>query len=273
MNADTDSDANTADVEVGRVTTTATGTDFITNTITAEDRRGRDMPTVINVGHNGSGYATGDILRAVGGTAVSRQSTPGVSIAGLKLMSGGQGYGYFDKDLNRFVFDPSTIKITIGGPGSPGYGFVPDLSVLDVDPGTGRLVCPQDPIFGTDGNGNTMRGIPAIPGLVGQEYVYNNPPNIVVSGTGTGARFMVEYMSEPSNIEEVAVFEVTSVGDEGQIRALKILNRGLYETFPGDLNSGIPLEYHRTRLDSEGNPEAITNTTHPQEQVKVVVCL
>ena len=27
------------DVEVGRVTTTATGTDFITNTITAEDRR------------------------------------------------------------------------------------------------------------------------------------------------------------------------------------------------------------------------------------------
>ena len=175
-------------------------------------------------------------------------------------MSGGQGYGYFDKDLNRFVFDPSTIKITIGGPGSPGYGFVPDLSVLDVDPGTGRLVCPQDPIFGTDGNGNTMRGIPALPGLTGQEYVYNDPPNIVVSGTGTGARFMVEYMQEPSNIEEVAVFEVTSVGDEGQIRALKILNRGLYETFPGDLNSGIPLEYHRTRLDSDGNPEAITTT-------------
>ena len=260
VNADTDSDANTADVEVGRVTTTATGTDFITNTITAEDRRGRDMPTVINVGHNGSGYATGDILRAVGGTAVSRQSTPGVQIAGLKLMSGGLGYGYFDKDLNRFVFDPSTIKITVGGPGSPGYGFVPDLSVLDVDPGTGRLVCPQDPIFGTDGNGNTMRGIPALPGLVGQEYVYNDPPNIVVSGTGTGAKFMVEYMQEPSNIEEVAVFEVTSVGDEGQIRALKILNRGLYETFPGDLNSGIPLEYHRTRLDSEGNPEAITTT-------------
>ena len=52
MNADTDPDANTADVEVGRVTTTATGTDFITNTITAEDRRGPDMSTVINVGHN-----------------------------------------------------------------------------------------------------------------------------------------------------------------------------------------------------------------------------
>ena len=30
------------------------------------------MSTVINVGHNGSGYATGDILRAVGGTAVSK---------------------------------------------------------------------------------------------------------------------------------------------------------------------------------------------------------
>ena len=94
VNADTDADANTADVEVGRVTTTATGTDFITNTITAEDRRGLDMPTVINVGHNCPGYATGDILRAVGGTAVSRQSTIGVQIAGLKLMSGGQGYGY-----------------------------------------------------------------------------------------------------------------------------------------------------------------------------------
>ena len=47
---------------------------------------------------------------------------------------------------------------------------------------------------------------------------------------------MVEYMQESQNIEEVAVFQVTSVGDEGQIRALKIPNRGLYETFPGDLN-------------------------------------
>ena len=130
-----------------------------------------------------------------------------------------------------------------------------DPSVLDVDPRYRSFGMSQDPIFGTDGNGNTMRGI-SNTGPVGQEYVYNNPPNIVVSGTGTGARFMVEYMSEPSNIEEVAVFEVTSVGDEGQIRALKILNRGLYETFPGDLNSGIPRS-SRTRPDLEGNPKRL----------------
>ena len=253
VNADTDADANTADVEVGRVTTTATGTDFITNTITAEDRRNRDAPTTISVGHNGSGYAVGDILRAVGGTAVSRQSMPTQTIAGLKLVRGGSGYGYWNNEVGEFRFDPTTVKITVGGPGTPGYGFEPDLFGLDVDPITGALTCNYDPIFGTGG-----RGLPAIPGLTGEKYVKNDPPVINITGTGIGARFEIEWGlgGSASKKEEVAVYKVTSVGDEGQIRALKILNRGLYEPFPGDLNSGIPLEYHtaKTGPGPDGKP-------------------
>ena len=102
------------------------------------------------------------------------------------------------------------------------------------------MICDPNSLFGNNGE----RGLPAFGSLVGEKYVRNNPPTINITGTGVGARFEVEWLTgAPNKKEEVAVFKVTDVGNEGQIRQLKILNRGLYETFPGDLNSGIPLEY------------------------------
>ena len=263
VNADTDSDANTADVEVGRVSTTATGTDFITNTITAEDRQRRNRPSTITVGHNGEGYQVGEVLRAVGGVAVSKKSVPGLSILGLKIINPGTGYHRFEN--GEFVFNPNTdIKITVGGPGSSGYGFTPDMFGITVD-SQGGLKGVSNVIFAEpNGAPNEFGGIPAIPGLVGENYVLDNPPAINVIGAGEGAQFEIIWDPKPSQItaaDEVAIFQVTSVGDQGEIRDMKCLNRGVYETFPGDLNSGVPLEYHRERGTGQEAEDAVISST------------
>jgi len=261
VNADTDSNVDTPDVNVGSVSTTATGTDFITNTITAEGRRRSDNPSTITVGHNGSKYRVGDILRAVGGTAVGNTSKPGMQIAGLVLERGGFGYGVWDENSQRYVLPEGSVQIRVGGPGESGYGFEPDMSDLRVNPITGELDCAWQVALGDANSPGGKRGLLAIQGLTGEKYIFNDPPSITITGLGTGARFSVAWLnSKPSDVEEVAIFKVTSVGDEGQIEDMKILNRGLYETFPGDLNSGIPLEYHTTRKDGDGN-DVIIGTT------------
>ena len=251
--ADTDSDANTADAEVGSVSTTSTGTDFITNTVGAQQRKDRNQPSTITEGHNGSGYKRGDILRAVGGVSVSNASNPGfanglgMSIAGLQIARGGYGYGKMDTETGNYQADGS-VRITVGGAGQSGYGFEFDADNIQVDPTTGALVG----VSFSDGV-TTYNGLPAITAnngdkLQGQGYVYNNPPSITIRGGGAEAVATIVWANDtPSLKEEVAVFRVTDVDDTGSIIDLAILHRGLYQTFPGDLNSGVPLEYHVTK--------------------------
>ena len=261
ISADTDSNANTADVKVGSVSTTASGTDYITNTITAQQRLQRKVPSTITQGFNGSGYVFGDILRAVGGVAVSQQSNPafsggeGLGIYGISFAKGGFGYGKMNPATGEYENDGST-RIIVGGPGQSGYGFEFDERDIKVDPVTGALIG----VSWTDGVTN-YNGLPAIPtgnnngtGLFGQGYVYNNPPSVTIIGKGRKAVGRVIFNSDaPSSAEEVAVFKVTRVDDDGAIVDLKILNRGLYQTFPGDLNSGVPLEYHIQKENSDSS--------------------
>lgn len=251
VRADTDANANTAPEKVGSVSTIASGTDYITNTITARQRRAANDPTTITVGHNGSGYEIGDILRAVGGTAVSGRSRPGMKIHGIKLINGGKGYGYINEN-GDYQLESNSVKITVGGVGNKGYGFELDTSGLSVDPSTGKLSCSSVTYAGTGGNYNGLRALQANDGsfLEGNEYVFDDPPDVNVIGPGEGAKFQVMWSNtEASEKEEVAVFKVTRTGDEGQIEDMRLLNRGLYETFPGDLNSGVPLEYHISKGD------------------------
>ena len=264
ISADTDSDANTAAVKVGSVSTTASGTDYITNTITAQQRLARKKPSTITQGFNGSGYERDDILRAVGGIAVSQQSNPafsggeGLGIYGISFAQGGFGYGKINPATGEYENDGST-RVIVGGPGQSGYGFEFDERDIKIDPTTGALIG----VNWTDGVTN-YQGLPAIPtgnndgtGLFGQNYVYNNPPTVTIVGKGRRAKGIVIFNADaPSNQEEVAVFKVTDVDDDGAILELKILNRGLYQTFPGDLNSGVPLEYHVSKLNNDGQASA-----------------
>ena len=154
--------------------------------------------------------------------------------------------------------DGST-RVIVGGPGQSGYGFEFDERDIKIDPTTGALIG----VNWTDGVTN-YQGLPAIPtgnndgtGLFGQNYVYNNPPTVTIVGKGRRAKGIVIFNADaPSNQEEVAVFKVTNVDDDGAIEELKILNRGLYQTFPGDLNSGVPLEYHVTKSNNDGQASA-----------------
>ena len=269
--ADTDSDANTADSEVGSVSTTATGTDYISNTIGAQQRKDRNQPSTITQGHNGTGYRRGDILRAVGGVAVSQQSNTGfagdgMSIAGIQFTRGGRGYGKLDKATGLYQADGS-IRITVGGAGTSGYGFEFDADHITVDANTGALVG----VAFTDGLRQFM-GLQAVTAndgsqLIGTGYVFNNPPTINIIGSGADAVGQVVWANEkPSSKEEVAVFRVTDVDDDGAIIDLAVLHRGLYQTFPGDLNSGVPLEYHVTKNATGTKPgdqtfSSISNTS------------
>lgn len=249
ISADTDSDANTADVKVGSVSTTASGTDYITNTITADQRRIRKTPSTIRQGNNGSGYERDDILRAVGGIAVSQQSNPayvgeGLGIDGIYFANGGSGYGKLNPATGEYENDGST-RVIVGGPGQSGYGFVFNDRQLNVDPTTGALIGVQ-----FSSGADNYNGLPAI--VSGQGYVFNNPPSITIIGKGRGADGTVIWNQDaPTSAEEVALFKVTNVDSDGAILELALLNRGLYQTFPGDLNSGVPLEYHVNKSEEQ----------------------
>ena len=248
ISADTDSDANTDPVKVGSVSTTASGTDYITNTITAQQRLTRGIPSVISQGFNGSGYERGDILRAVGGICVSQQSNPsfggtGLGIFGIHFANQGSGYGKVNPATGEYENDGST-RVIVGGPGQSGYGFTFDPAHLQINPVSGAL---QGIAF-NDSEGS-YSGLPAIglgPDiLTGQGYVYNDPPTITIIGKGRGAQGKVIWDADaPNDGEQMAIFKVTDVDNDGAILDLAILRRGLYQTFPGDLNSGVPLEYH-----------------------------
>lgn len=243
VSADTDSDANTPDAKVGSVSTVASGTDFITNTITAQQRMTSNNPSTITRGHNGQGYQKEDILRAVGGVAVSRASRPGeIQVLGLELVNGGRGYGTIDAN-GKYQMEADSVRIVVGGPGDSGAGLKLNTSGLSVDPDTGTIIAPSEAII------YGKNGVPASD--PGEGFVFDNLPAINIVGNGVDAQFQFVTTGRDANDdslvstqEKVAIFEVTRVGDNGEILDLRVLDRGLYETFPGDLNSGVPLEYH-----------------------------
>ena len=69
-----------------------------------------------------------------------------------------------------------------------------------------------------------------------------------------------ELLRQKAGPLRVAKFIVTDVDDKGAITALRIIDRGLYSQFPGDLTYGIPLEYD---YESQGaftvNPDTINS--------------
>ena len=148
-----------------------------------------------------------------------------MQIAGLVLERGGFGYGVWDENSQRYVLPEGSVQIRVGGPGESGYGFEPDMSDLRVNPITGELDCAWQTALADNNSPGGKRGLIAIQGLTGEKYIFNDPPSITITGLGTGARFSVAWLnSKPTEFEEVAVFKVTSVGDEGQIEDMKILN-------------------------------------------------
>ena len=250
VSADTDMDANTEPVHVGDVSTTSTGTDIIYNTTTAQDRIGQDRPSSISMNFHGSNYRVGHKLRAVGGVAVQDTSLPTAVVNRVLIVDGGQGYGEYQDGVG-YVMSPQIatqlIKLRIGGSGQSGTGAKAYINQLTVDPVTGALRSTNPP------NSDGLYYLDMAD--KGAQYIQNNPPTVAILGNGNGARMVADtriFDADGNDItgatqtatERVAVFEVTGVDNQGAITKLAVLDRGLYQTFPGDLNSGIPLEYN-----------------------------
>jgi len=187
---------------------TSSRTTFVTNTITAESNLQADKKTSVCI-MGGTGYEPGDVLRVMGGIPVVSEGIGGVEKISVK--NNGAGY------------EIDSLRIIIGSPGQPGSGAVVDYANIELTQ-----------------NG----GIKSIPLLdKGFGYSTDNPPQVIIRGTGTGAYGFAKVYREKPYVEKVARFIVDDVDENGSIRKINVMNRGLYKVFPSDLDSGVPLQY------------------------------
>ena len=182
----------------------------------------------------GSGYVIGDRLRLIGGTPVP---TPYGGIYELCVKNGGANYS-----------SSANVRIYIGDGNSPGSGAKVDYVELN----------------------QQTKGIEKVYiRTAGVGYDIKNPPKVTVIDTyGIGATnsarvvpavITAQVDKSSYHVPRVAKFEVTSTDERGAIHGIKILDRGVYEQLPSDLDKGLPLEYDYVLLGDEDDGEWIRN--------------
>ena len=192
---------------------TSSSTTFTTNTILPESNLANNIKSSICL-NKGKDYNVGDKLRVMGGTPVVSIGTSGIT----KIQVNNPGSGYTLPGTGTAM----NFTITIGQRGEPGSGAVIDYANIEFD-----------------ANG----GINSVPLLAeGSGYSIDNPPTITVRGIGIEAQLSARLTSKPA-VERPAKFIVTEVDNDGAIKEIQVIDRGLYKIFPSDLDSGVPLEY------------------------------
>ena len=182
----------------------------------------------------GSGYVVGDRLRLIGGTPVP---TPYGGIYEICVKNSGANYS-----------SPANVRIYIGDGTTPGNGAKVDTVILDDVTGGIQKVYLKS---------------------AGVGYDIKNPPKVTVVDTYasptagvprvTPATLTAQVDKSRYHVPRVAKFMVTAVDERGAIHGLKILDRGVYEQLPSDLDRGLPLEYDYVLLGDEDDGEWLRN--------------
>lgn len=214
----------------------------------------------------GQGYQVGDQLRVVGGTPVPESEVAEASVIGLRIISAGEGYN---------TEAGNQVELLINNPDATSTPFTYDMSKLDFDVNgglNGVNVALKDAVGPRGGPGFYLKGeiipgsIPGngiIPTLEKGSYSRRGTPTITVRGSGTGAIVVpiMDFGKDALLIERMAKFIVTRVDEQGAVVDLAIIDRGIYQQFPSDLNEGVPLEYDNdNRTDNSNNNSAIGST-------------
>ena len=197
----------------------------------------------------GQDYKPGDKLRLVGGTPTSQSETIRTGIIGLRIVNAGEGYlggGDIELQVNStdatsipFQYDASKLSFDSNG----------GLKGINVDLNKDSATYGKESPGGVAGAGIIPMMVKANGTLESGLYFKKNAPTITVKGSGTGAVVVPIMMfdDEDLQIEKPAVFVVTEVDPQGGIVDLRVLDRGIYEQFPSDLDQGVPLEYNVQR--------------------------
>ncbi len=225
----------TVDLASGSTGTTAYGTPTI-KTPRELQQKGEKSSICLT---RGSGYAIGDVLRVMGGTPVVDGGTTSVE----SLIISRPGYGYIDPTTGTMA---RPIEIRIGSRGEPGSGAVVDYTSITFDGNGG--------ISGINGS----KVINMLQALGGSGYSIDNPPTITVIGSGRDCIITAKLKDRNIAVEKTAKFIVKDIDQEGGIKDLQVINRGIYKIFPSDLDSGVPLQYDIKRpIDGVDNSELL----------------
>jgi len=201
----------------------------------------------------GNGYRNGDRLRLIGGTPVPQSEISEAKVIGIRIVSAGTGYtqGQVEFVINNndststpFTYDASYIGVDQNG-GVRGV----NVAIKDLQAGfylKGEII--PGPVEGA--------GI--IPVINQGSYSRRSAPSITVRGAGSGCMAVpiMDFGPDSSYVERQAKFIVTKVDDQGAIVDMKVVDRGIYQQFPSDLDAGVPLEYDIDRIDESGNPKS-----------------
>ena len=235
--------------DFGSTNTTASGTNYIYNTTTAQQKAATHTPSTITM-TNGAGYRVDDIVRVVGGVPATLQEALAAglmsdknpsnkpfealsSIVALKVISGGTGY------------NKAGLKISINGDCRKKARV--NYATLDVD-ASGAIVglsAGSRILMRTTGSGASLA-----PDNSGYS-IDRGATSVRIIGDGEGAELMVEHLtaspafsqSQQNKLQQIqpAEFVVTRVDPLGGVQALSLRKRGVYKQFPSDLDSGLPL--------------------------------
>ena len=220
----------------GAKTNAGFSTVTVTSTVTNPGYNQTTRSTLIgdNTITGGSGYAVGDRLRLIGGTPVP---TPYGGIYEICVKNGGANYS-----------SPANVRIYIGDGTTPGSGAKIDTVILDDITGGIQKVYLKS---------------------AGVGYDIKNPPKVTVVDTYasptagvprvTPATLTAQVDKSSYHVPRVAKFMVTAIDERGAIHGLKIIDRGVYEQLPSDLDRGLPLEYDYVLLGDEDDGEWLRN--------------
>ena len=233
--------------DFGSTSTTASGTDYIYNTITAQQKAASFKPSTITM-TNGAGYRVNDQVKVVGGVPATLQDALSAglmesknpvnipyqavsSIVALKVINPGSGYNKADTKI--IINGSSTKKARV------------DYATFDTDQNGG--------IVGLQAGNRIMMRTTILDGKpVPDNSGYSTDRGAVgvqIIGAGEGAELQVEHITQTfgssAQVElnkiQPAVFTVTAVDPLGGIQAVSMEYRGVYKQFPSDLDSGLPL--------------------------------
>ena len=235
--------------DFGSTNTTASGTNYIYNTITAQQKAASHTPSTITK-TNGAGYRVDDVVTVVGGVPATLQEALAAglmsdqnpsnrpfealsSVVALKVVAGGTGY------------NKAGLKIIVNGDCRKKARV--NYATLDVD-ATGAIVGLAGGsriLMRTKGSGSNIS-----PDNSGYS-IERGATSVSIIGDGEGAELMVEHFtsspafdqSQQNSLQKIqpAEFIVTSVDPLGGVQRLSLKKRGVYKQFPSDLDSGLPL--------------------------------
>ena len=233
--------------DFGNTNTTASGTNYIYNSVTAQQKAASFSPSTITM-TNGSGYRPNQEVTVVGGVPATLQEALAAgllssknpapnkpfealsSIVALKVVNGGSGY------------NKAGLKIIING--SSRKKARVNYATLDVD-SSGKII-------GTVAGNRILMRMDAAGNPDNSGYsIERGSTSVSIIGDGEGAELMIEHFtsspafssSQQSQLQKIqpARFVVTGVDPLGGITSLSLVSRGVYKQFPSDLDSGLPL--------------------------------